>query len=206
MSKKEVPLNSLASYLPEGVINEVMHYLNDHQVHLTITRERKTVLGDYRNKWSDKNHRITVNGNLNPYAFLITLLHEIAHLLTFEKFGNKINPHGAEWKKEYSVVLKNFIDNQVFPDDITKYLKKSAANPSASSCSDTDLLRVLRKYDKGEIIFLVEDIKENELFSIKGGRIFQRGEKIRKRYKCKEVETGKIYLFSPVYPILARIN
>jgi SprT protein len=77
-------------------------------------------------------------------------------------------------------------------------------NPAASSCGDEKLLRVLHNYDeKAEGIHLVEQLPEGGLFSIKGGRIFRKGEKVRKRYKCVEVKTGKLYLFSPVYEVVA---
>src|SRR6266699_2864927 len=99
---EEHPMHALAAYLPDGSFENVVHYLHQHRVHLTVTRERKSVLGDYRNAVHGKNHRITVNGNLNKYAFLITLLHELAHLLTYEKYGHRIQPHGAPWKSEFS--------------------------------------------------------------------------------------------------------
>ena len=102
MSKKEVPLTGLSEFIPDGCLSPVLAYLQQYKVHLTITRERKSVLGDYRNKVFNKNHRITVNGNLNKYSFLITLLHELAHLVAFEKYGHRILPHGSQWKSEYS--------------------------------------------------------------------------------------------------------
>ena len=84
MPKKESPLHSLSSFLPDGAYEGVAQYLQEYKVHLTVTRERKNILGNYRNKIFDKNHRISVNGNLNKYSFLITLLHELAHLLAHE--------------------------------------------------------------------------------------------------------------------------
>lgn len=196
-----MPLNNLGSFLPEGALHHVLHFLNSYQVHLTITKERKTVLGDYRSKREDKNHRITVNGNLNKYSFLITLLHEVAHLLTFEKYGHSIQPHGLQWKKEFSDILYVFIKENIFPGDVKKVLLRTLGNPSASSCADTNLLRVLRNYDQNNFEVLIENLEEGKMFSIKGGKIFVKGEQIRKRYKCKELATGKIYLFSPVYSV-----
>src|ERR1700749_1077248 len=98
MAKQEAPLQQLRSYLPDDCFDEVVYYLQHYKVQLTITRERKTVLGDYRHSHDDKNHRISVNGNLNKYSFLITLLHELAHLFTYERFGHRIQAHGTEWK------------------------------------------------------------------------------------------------------------
>jgi SprT protein len=202
MAKQEAPLHQLKQYLPEGSFDEVSHYLQHYKVQLTITRERKTVLGDYRNSFADKNHRISVNGNLNPYAFLITLLHELAHLFTYERFGHRVLAHGMEWKNEYSKVLAQFLLKKIFPPDIHKALLKTLQNPAASSCADTSLLRVLHLYDeKKEGISLVEALPAGALFKIKGGREFRKGERMRKRFKCVEIATGKMYLFSPVYEV-----
>jgi hypothetical protein len=118
MPKKESPLHQLAVYLPENTYEDVMEYLHLYKVHLTVTRARSSVLGDYRNKSFQKNHRISVNGNLNKYAFLITLLHELGHLLAFEKYGNRIPAHGAEWKREFGDILVVFLKKKIFPADI----------------------------------------------------------------------------------------
>ena len=205
MPKQEAPLHQLKNYLPEGSFEEVNYYLLHYKVQLTITRERKSVLGDYRNSHGDKNHRISVNGNLNPYAFLITLLHELAHMFTYEKFGHKVLAHGQEWKNEFGKVLAQFLLKKIFPQDIQKTLYKTLQNPAASSCADTALLRVLYQYDiKKDGVMLVEAVPQGALFSIKGDRIFKKEEKVRKRYKCLEVSTGKMYLFSPVYEVLMK--
>ena len=203
MPKQEAPLHQLKNYLPEGSFEEVNHYLLHYKVQLTITRERKSVLGDYRNSHGDKNHRISVNGNLNPYAFLITLLHELAHLFTYEKFGHKVLAHGQEWKNEFGKILAQFLLKKIFPQDIQKTLYKTLENPAASSCADTALLRVLYQYDKKKDgVMLIEAVPIGALFAIKGDRIFKKEEKVRKRFKCLEVSTGKMYLFSPVYEVL----
>lgn len=203
MAKQEAPLEALRSYLPHGSFEQVQHYLLHYKVHLTITRARKSVLGDYRNAVNEKNHRISVNGNLNRYAFLVTLLHELAHLLTFDRYGHRVAPHGKEWKTLFSHILAEFIRLNVFPADITKALLDSLGNPAASSCADEQLLRVLRRYDPikdGHV--LVDELPVGALFSIEKGRLFRRGEKIRKRIRCEEVATGKLYLFSPVYEVM----
>lgn len=202
MPKKEAPLDHLQNYLPPGTYDAVINYLQQHKVHLTITRERKSILGDYRHRTQHANHRISVNSNLNRFAFLITLLHELAHLLTFEQHSNRIPAHGREWKMIYGQLLKQFVTGKIFPADVEKELLMSLKNPAASSCAEDGLLRVLRKYDEKDSHHrLVEELSLNELFLISDRRIFKRGEKLRKRYKCKEVQTGKEYLFSPVYEV-----
>ncbi|MBL0359252.1 MAG: SprT-like domain-containing protein [Chitinophagaceae bacterium] len=202
MPKQEAPLHQLKAYLPDGSFEDVSYYLLHYKVHLTITRERKSVLGDYRNALAEKNHRISVNGNLNKYAFLITLLHELAHLFTYERFGHRVQAHGSEWKNEFGKILAQFLLKKIFPPDIYKALLKTLQNPAASSCADTVLLRVLHQYDeKKEGILLIESLQDGSHFKIKGGRIFKKMERVRKRIKCLEIDTGKIYLFSPVYEV-----
>jgi hypothetical protein len=202
MARKEVPVNHLQHYLPPGTGDAVMAYLHQYKIHLTISKERKSILGDYRHRTHTANHRISVNGNLNHYSFLITLLHELAHLLTFEQFQNRVQAHGREWKMIFGQLLHQFVQHKIFPADIEHELLLSLKNPAASSCAEDGLLRVLRRYDvKRNNYLLVEELGTEDLFRIKDGRIFRKGEKLRKRYKCIEIKTGKIYLFSPVYEI-----
>ncbi len=209
MPKKEVPIDHLQNYLPPDTGDAVTTYLQQYKVHLTIAKERKSILGDYRHRTHHANHRISVNGTLNKFSFLITLLHELAHLLTFEQHSNlpagqagKVQAHGREWKMIFGQLLKQFVEHKIFPADIERELLLSLKNPAASSCAEDGLLRVLRKYDSKESQHrLVEELLPDTLFRIKGGRIFLKGEKLRKRFKCKEVATGKFYLFSPVYEV-----
>jgi predicted SprT family Zn-dependent metalloprotease len=202
MSKSQAPLQSLVDFLPEGAYPMVEPFLIHYKVHLTITRSRTSVLGDYRNAYAGKAHRISVNGNLNPYAFLVTLLHELAHLITFIRFGHRVEAHGKEWKQQFSELLKHFIGASFFPRDIKIQLEQSLTNPAASSCADVNLMRVLRKYDPvKEGHCLVEELSIGAKFAIKGNRIFECGERVRKRIKATEISTGKIYLFSPVYEV-----
>ena len=207
MAKQEVPINALEHYLPPGSYGPVLEYLRQYKVHLTITRERSTVLGDYRHALHDRNHRISVNGNLNPYAFLITLVHELAHLLTFTQFGNRVNAHGREWKNVYAGLLAQFMQKQLFPDDIQQTINKSLHNLPASSCADEALQRVLRRYDKrddGSV--LIEELADGAEFEIDGGRVFRKGKKLRKRFQCVEIATKKLYLFSPIYEVRKKVS
>ncbi len=118
--------------------------------------------------------------------------------------GIGVQAHGAEWKNEYSKILAQFLLKKIFPEDIHKTLLKTIQNPAASSCADDSLLRVLHKYDaKKEGTKLIEALPNGALFTLEGGRVFRKDEKIRKRIRCTEVKTGKVYLFSPVYEVIA---
>lgn len=202
MSKQKVAFTSLKGYLPEGSFDAVLNYVTTYKVQLTITRMRKTVLGDYRHSTLQKGHRISVNGNLNKYSFLITLLHELAHLLTYEKYKNTVAPHGSEWKSIFGNVLSEFVALSLFPPPVTAALQKTIQSPAASSCADDQLLRVLQQYDESKTGFVfVESVAQGDVFEIPPARFFKRGEKLRKRYKCQEVATGKWYLFNGLYEV-----
>jgi len=202
MPKQEFPLTYLQNYLPEAAASPVLALLQQYKVHLTITKERKSVLGDYRHAHQNAAHRISVNGNLNPYAFLITLVHELAHLVTFLQYGHRVQAHGREWKQVYKMLLTRFLEMHIFPADILTSLQSSLHNLPASSCADEGLMRVLRRYDKKEEgMLLVEELPEGALFVLDDGKIFKKGQRLRKRFQCTEVKTGKLYLFSPIYEV-----
>ena len=196
----EHPMHALANYLPEGSFEPVVAYLHQYKVHLTVTKQRKSVLGDYRHAGWGGNHRISINGNLNKYEFLITLLHELAHLLTFEKYHNKVDAHGKEWKYNYSQLLIVFVQLKIFPHDVEKALQKSISNPSATANGETNLLLVLRNYDaiKKEGYVTVADLEVDDIFQTEKGKVFRRGNLRRKRIECLELKTGLLYIFSPI--------
>ncbi len=199
MAKQEVPLNYLNTYLPRGAYVHVEKYLSKYKVHLTVTRERSSVLGNYQGGYTGKNHRISVNGNLNKYAFLITLLHELGHMMAFEKFGPRIPAHGTLWKKEYSRILSVFLARNLFPKDIEAELMSTLKNPAASSCAETSLLRVLRKYDPQKPgYFLLEELPERSYFKTKNGTVYQKISLKRIRILCRDEATRRHFLFSPV--------
>lgn len=196
------PWDELNEFLPDGAAEKVLQLLHHYKVHLTVTRARKSILGDYRNAVNGKNHRITVNGNLNRYSFLITLIHELAHLLTYEQYGHRVLPHGSEWKACYRHLLQDFLATNIFPQDIRNELVNSSQNPAASTCAEEGLTRILKRYDpKIPGVFLVEQLPVNSLFTTKDGRVFKKGERLRKRFRCIAMDNGATYLFSPLYEV-----
>lgn len=198
MSKVEHPLNALKAYLPDGAFEPVLALIHQYKVHLTVTKARKSVLGDYRHPIMGANHKISVNGNLNQYEFLITLLHELGHLLCYEQFKNRVDAHGKEWKYLYGLLLADFIQRDIFPSDIKKSLNKTVLNPAATANGETALLLVLRKYDliKKEGMAFIAHIPNGAYFETEKGKRFQKIKKRRIRIECVELATGHVYSFS----------
>lgn len=190
--------SGLQDFLPDGSFELVIPYFQKYPVQLKITKARKTKRGDYRHPAPGKSlHQISVNGNLNSYSFLLTLLHEIAHLLAYLEFKNQIAPHGKEWKLLFKQVLSDFLNKHFFPHDVELALKKSLKNLKATTCSDVDLDRALKNYDlRHPSLILLEDIPSHSCFQIEDGRSFQKIEKLRTRYKCKELKTGQLFFVS----------
>lgn len=189
----------LSNFLPEESVHTIALWVRQYNFDLKITEGRSTKLGDYRSPIKGKRHKITVNHNLNKYAFLITLVHEVAHLTAYEKYRHHIKPHGEEWKQEYKRLMIPFLHERILPNDVQKALTGYLVNPAASSCADENLLRTLKKYDKpSETLVHLEDVPVKTIFKIAPERYFEKGEKLRKRFKCLELATKRMYLFSPV--------
>lgn len=186
----------LLKYLPEHAVEPVFELIKTHSVHLKIVNERVTRHGDYRRHPSGK-HQITVNANLNKYRFLITLVHEIAHLAAFEKYGRNIKPHGNEWKITFQRLMIPFIRPEIFPNSVLPLIANHFRNPTASSDTDARLAFALKQFDerKPDIHFMHE-VPSGSFFRIKNGRVFQKKGLRVKRYECLEVKTGKLYLFN----------
>ncbi|RYE16465.1 MAG: sprT domain-containing protein [Sphingobacteriaceae bacterium] len=174
-------------------------WIDYFQCEFKVSRNRGTKFGDYRSPFGGKGHRISVNFDLNAYAFLVTTVHEFAHLYTFNQHQHNAKPHGTEWKNNFKRMMKPFFELDIFPADIKHVIINYLDNPAASSCSDLTLFRALKKYDVKEAsIVVVEKVPANALFRWKDGRVFRRGERLRKRYRCVEVSSNRIYLFNPV--------
>lgn len=193
----------LGSKLPEGTAPTIVKWIVELKVVFVISKPRKTKLGDFRVGHNGRAHRITVNADLNPYAFLITTVHEFAHLGCYLKHGHRVMPHGREWKSIYTKMLLPFVEKGIFPDDLTFALKKHLAKPTASSCSCPDLNPVLALYDRDS---------GEELRSLTSGDIFAfqkvgyRYIKLRRtRVLCERLSDGKRYLISKMarveYPV-----
>lgn len=202
MSREAQYYKVMGKYIPSEFVEYVVGLLLSHPVRFRIVKPRKTKLGDFRAGIGGNKHEITVNGNLNRYSFLITTLHEFAHLRTFDTYGRRVAAHGTEWKNEYRKILLPVIESQHLPKDIEKTLMNSLVNVKASSCSDQKLSRVLMQYDPHEEhLPTLESLEKNSTFAL-NGKTFIKGKLRRTRYLCTETASNKQYLVNA----LARVT
>lgn len=187
---------TLLKYLPEYAVKPAFELIVANKVHLKIVNERQTRHGDYRKSLKGQ-HEITVNGSLNKYRFLVTLLHEIAHLVAFEKYGRFIKPHGQEWKYTFQQIILPYLRPEIFPNQLLPLLARHFKNPSASSDTDTTLSLALKQYDAATDKNYIFEIPYGSIFRIKNGKIFKKIAVRTKRYECLEISTGRLFLFNP---------
>lgn len=186
----------LLKYIPEHAVPPCFELIKTYNVHLKIVNERVTRHGDYR-RHPDGFHQITVNASLNKYRFLMTLIHEIAHLVAFEKYGRNIKPHGDEWKLTFQRMMVPFIRPEIFPSQLLPLLARHFRNPKASSDTDATLSLALKQFDPVNDKNYIFEIPYGSTFRIHNGKIFKKIALRTKRYECIELSSGRIYLFNP---------
>ncbi|MEC4113754.1 SprT-like domain-containing protein [Myroides pelagicus] len=190
-------IEKLRPYLPEHAVEPVFELIKAYEIHLKIVNERFTRHGDYTRRFDGK-HLITINSNLNPYRFLMTLIHEIAHLVAYQKYGGRIKPHGVEWKSTFRLLMVPFIRPEIFPNQLLPLLAKHFKNPTASSDTDERLSIAMQLYDKREKSLnncYVYEVPLGSHFKVRNGKVFKRGPLRVKRFECEEVSTGLLYTF-----------
>ncbi len=193
-TKKEQYFKVLSKYVPTEFVDLTSDLLLKYPVVFKIVKPRKTKLGDFRAGMNKEKHQITVNGDLNKYSFLITTLHEFAHLITYNTYGRKAAPHGEEWKANFRQLLIPIINSSALPKPIENALVNSLSNVKASSCTDINLQRVLITFDeKIDDLTTLETLNKKSTFEL-NGKHFEKGILRRTRFLCMEKETKKNYL------------
>lgn len=194
-------MEEVLSYIPQAARTGIQQLLQSKDVVIKITKKRVTKHGDFR-----LNPRgtalITLNKTSNPYRFLITLLHELAHYQVTKDFSYRIKPHGIEWKKTYQALALPFLNPKIFPDPLCRLLAGHLRNPKASTDRDFALVMALKKFDPPSFTTPLFELADGQQFELENGRAFIKIKKHRTRFECKELRTGKGYLFSPHAEVL----
>ncbi len=195
-------MKDVYSSIPEESVHIVKSYLSSWKIDIKVVPKRKTKHGDYRKKLNGS-HQITINQSVNPYRFLITLIHELAHFVVFQRYGYRIKPHGSEWKMTFRELMLPLINPDVFPEDLLRVVAQHFKNPKASSDTDFKLAMMLSKYDPITDKTYIFELEEGTLFSV-AGREFRLGKKRVKKFECEELSTSKTYIFSPHAEVIVK--
>lgn len=194
----------LTPKLPSAAVAYAVELWEKEPFSFKITATRKSKLGDFRYRRDRQVQTITINADLNPYQFLLTYIHEVAHLHAFVKFGVEIAPHGVEWKSTFQQLMIPLLSTAYFPIDLLIPLRKHMQAPKASSSADLFLMKEMSKYDEKSIhdeITFLSDIKPGNRFLL-SGREFKKGETRRTRVLCEEVISGKKYLIAQLAKVI----
>lgn len=183
----------LQKYLADKAIPLVEYLINEHKINLKIVNSRQTKHGDFRT-FANGQTQITVNNNLNKHQFLLTLVHEIAHHVTYKKFG-RVQPHGKEWKTIFQHLMLPFLQPEIYPKEILPFLANYLKNPKASTDTDVKLSLALRGFEAENGKNFIFDIPNGSIFSFKN-KLYKRGNKRRTRYECLNLSNKKVYLFN----------
>ena len=192
MSSKKNIKNLLSPFFHDSIITYVEGLIDFHKVQFTLSKPRKTKLGDYRAMPKKNTFLITVNNDLNPVQFLITVLHELAHHVTFTKYKNFVKPHGKEWKQEYQRIFMPLILDENIDDSLKKMFAAHIQNPKATSYSDVHLNNYLNSTFNSEVTRVI-DAPMNKPFVL-GKRTFVKEKKLRTRFLCVDLGNNKKYL------------
>jgi SprT protein len=194
--KKELIEENFKQFVPKEFASYCADLLLHYKVKMTITKERNSKNGDYRPPLRKGQHEVTVNHNLNPYLFLLVYVHEMAHVKTWEDYKNKALPHGMEWKKNFKLMTLPILESGNLPSDIQAALVKFFVKTPATFIADTHLTKVLKRYDTENITFssiTLDNIPLGTKFKLKNGLAFEKKERLRTWYLCRELRTDKIY-------------
>lgn len=191
-------IQSLEKYLPQNTLQYLKIWFADHYIHIKITRNRDSKLGDYR-KLPDHSHEITINSTLVPQLFFFVLTHELAHLIAFEKYGRRISPHGNEWKETFRQMLLQSLD--VYEENLRPIIVKFSKSPKANFMASPDLVKYFHIEKQDDKLVFIETLQKGDFFIYRNEKYLLEG-LIKKNYLCKNLATGRKYSFKP----LARVE
>lgn len=182
----ERSMKAVTPHLPEGWLAAVQAMLAANPILVQVVRRRKTKHGDHQVTGSREFSIITVNASGNPWQFVLTLLHEIAHAEVAHQSRHRIAPHGKEWKLAFRELLHSH--RHLFPPDLAGPVMDYARNPLYSADSHGALAAALRRHDTLDLRPTVQELALGQLFSLDGRTVLVRGPLLRKWFRCSTTD------------------
>src|SRR5688500_16416640 len=187
-------LEILKTHVPPPAVEYCLNLWKATPFELKLSKSRQTKVGDFTSRRSRSHPRITLNNDLNPYLFLTTYIHEVAHLHVFRRYADRVEPHGDEWKETFTNLLIPLLWNNIYPEEILHELRRHMVNPKASSFADTKLTEAFRLFDKNKThAAVLSQLPEGSIFLLQG-KHFKKGKLRRTRILCKELKSKRDYL------------
>lgn len=191
--------NIMSKYVPNNTVHICTDWIIEHRIKVKVKNSRSSISADYCPPQRSSGHVITINHDLNPYAFFIIFVHEVAHLKIWLKYRNGVDPHGLEWKHAYKHLMIPYLNNTIFPEDILFDLRNHLIKGASSCCYDEKLTRSLRKHDHDyDDWILLADLSGTKTFKTKSGKKFIIEKRLRKNYRCISMENKAVYIVPPI--------
>jgi hypothetical protein len=204
MNEQEV-FKILQHHLPPTAVDYSLQLWKETPFELKLSKKRETKVGDFTCRRDSSTQRITLNHDLNVYLFLVTYIHEVAHLRVFLEHRYKKEPHGKEWKQIFQQLIAPVLNEKIFPHELLVALQHHMKNPKASSFADRHLTIAFRKFDHGHAEhIMVSQLPEGSVFKLQG-KYFKKGNLRRTRFLCRELKSKKQYLV-PSEAVVAEVQ
>ncbi|MDD4646193.1 MAG: SprT-like domain-containing protein [Bacteroidales bacterium] len=199
MKYKQLPTDTWREKLLEGSEELVDNWLIASPVPVFLAKTRRSKHGDFRVPRTGKQAYITINHDLHPVEFLVTLAHEIAHYRNWIRYGRRVKPHGQEWRNEFRALLAEVLKAEILEKEIAAevvqhYFKRALIGSGTSE----QLNRLLGKTQENSNVLHVSDLPEGACFTLRSGKTFIKGKKLRKRYQCCDAFSSRIYTVHPM--------
>lgn len=191
----------ILNHIPEAAHQYCQYLLNEYRFKFVLKNKRLTKLGDFRNDKASGEFTISVNKTLNQYQFLITFIHELAHLKVAVEQSSSVKSHGSEWKIAFKELLNPLLNNSIFPEPLLAILIHHMINPKAAAGSDPRLWNALLVHNRGPIKDKLNSIEDNSSFLFRNKR-FVKVKKRRTRILCKDENSSRIYLIPGIAEVI----
>lgn len=190
---------ALNPFIIRAALPKILRMLNAHPVRIAFSSRKGNTLGYYM---PPKNgipgtfpaefrpgfghlHTISLQVDLNPYALLFVFLHEWAHLLTRERFGETVAPHGKEWKENFRKTFEPFHSSDIFPGEILSVIDNYFIK--TSRYFETDLQEACNRYGATRKAFMRTYLSLlRKGIEIPAPRMGQKADRIKERNFAKK--------------------
>jgi hypothetical protein len=207
MKRSPLPVDFWKTKLLVGSEGLVNRWLEESPVPVILAKTRASKHGDFRVPRLGRPAYITLNHDLHPVEFLITLAHEIAHYRNWKKYGRRVRPHGPEWRDAFRTMLVEVLKAGIFEPEVAAavvqlYFKRKLIGSGSSE----QLNRLLGKTNEDSGVLHVADLPEGAKFRLRSGKTFIKGKRLRKRYQCRDTVSSRIYSVHPMAEVKETVS